>query len=93
MAAAQSFGAGLSPPNAAVSICSHTFAQASLSTWLLLCIKQITKLTKTNKKICSSDIYSQTCVFCQLHDFILCHASPLALMAFAIPTAVPFCAG
>jgi hypothetical protein len=52
MAAAQSFGAGLSPPNAAVSICSHNFAQASLS--LVNASLQITKLTKTNKKICSS---------------------------------------
>jgi hypothetical protein len=51
MAAAQSFGAGLSPPNAAVSICSHTFAQASLSLVIASLSKSLSSPKPTKKYV------------------------------------------
>jgi hypothetical protein len=51
MAAAQSFGAGLSPPNAAVSICSHTFAQASLSLVIAASSKSLSSPKPTKKYV------------------------------------------
>jgi hypothetical protein len=69
MAAAQSFGAGLSPPNAAVSICSHTFAQASLSLAVAASSKSLSSPTK--KMFLTSKFHLVSCFM--MHLFLGTH--------------------